>query len=56
MENKYDNEFVRNQLYDIYGKSKGLSREEFSNELNDLVIVKIVILPMIESVQMNLII
>ena len=31
MENKYDNEFVR----DIYGKSKGLSREEFSNELND---------------------
>jgi hypothetical protein len=38
MENKYDNEFVRKQLYDIYGKSKGVTYEEFHDELDKMVI------------------
>jgi hypothetical protein len=37
MENKYDNEFVRKQLYDLYGKSKGVSYHEFTDELNQMV-------------------
>ena len=38
MENKYDNEFVRKQLYDIYGKPKGIVYEDFSDELDKMVI------------------
>jgi len=37
MENKYDNEFVRKQLYDIYGKSKNVTYEEFLSELDKMV-------------------
>ena len=37
MENKYDNEFVRKQIYDIYGRPKGISYEDFTDELNDIV-------------------
>ena len=37
MENKYDNEFVRKQLYDFYGKPKGVTYEEFSTELDKMV-------------------
>lgn len=35
MENKYDNEFVRKQLHEIYGK--GHSYDEFKDELDKLV-------------------
>lgn len=37
MENKYDNEFVRKQLYDAYGKPKGFTYEGFSDELDKMV-------------------
>jgi ribosomal protein L32 len=37
MGNKYDNEFVRKQLYNIYGKPKGFAYEEFSDELDKMV-------------------
>jgi len=37
MENKYDNEFVRKQLYDIYGKQKGIPYNEFTTELDKMV-------------------
>jgi DNA-directed RNA polymerase subunit M/transcription elongation factor TFIIS len=37
MENKYDNEFVRKQLYEIHGKSKNISYEDFKEELDKIV-------------------
>lgn len=37
MENKYDNEFVRKQLYDIFGKPKGISYEGFADELATMI-------------------
>lgn len=38
MENQFDNEFVRKQLYEMYGKQKKVTYEEFLPELDKMVI------------------
>ena len=37
MENQYDNEFMRKQLYDMFGKPKGVTYEDFREELDKMV-------------------
>jgi len=38
MKNEYDNEFVRNQLYEIHGAPKGITCEDFNPELDRMVV------------------
>ena len=34
---KYNNEYVKEQFFNIYGKPKGLSREQFEPELMEII-------------------